>query len=45
MRDGLREAGFELDEAEIDARIAAGKPIGRPHLAEAVLPAPPTPSG
>ena len=40
MRDGLREAGFELDEAEIDERIAAGKPIGRPHLAGAVLRAP-----
>jgi 3',5'-nucleoside bisphosphate phosphatase len=37
MRDGLRELGFELDEAEIEARIAAGKPIGRPHLAGAVL--------
>jgi 3',5'-nucleoside bisphosphate phosphatase len=40
MRDGLREAGFELDEAEIEQRIAAGKPIGRPHLAGAVLSAP-----
>jgi predicted metal-dependent phosphoesterase TrpH len=37
MRDGLREAGFELDEAEIERRIAEGKPIGRPHLAGAVL--------
>lgn len=40
MRDALREVGFELDEAEIDARIAEGKPIGRPHLAGAVLRAP-----
>jgi 3',5'-nucleoside bisphosphate phosphatase len=40
MRDALREVGFELDEAEIDARIAEGKPIGRPHLAAAVLGAP-----
>ena len=40
MRDGLLEVGFELDEAEIQARIAAGKPIGRPHLAGAVLRAP-----
>ena len=40
MRDGLREAGFELDEAEIEQRIAEGKPIGRPHLAAAVLSAP-----
>jgi hypothetical protein len=31
---------LDLDEAEIDARIAAGKPIGRPHLAAAVLGAP-----
>jgi 3',5'-nucleoside bisphosphate phosphatase len=37
MRDALREVGFELDEAEIEQRIAAGKPIGRPHLAGAVL--------
>jgi len=40
MRDALRDVGFELDEAEIDARIAEGKPIGRPHLAAAVLGAP-----
>jgi 3',5'-nucleoside bisphosphate phosphatase len=40
MRDGLREAGFELDEAEIEQRIGQGKPIGRPHLAGAVLGAP-----
>jgi predicted metal-dependent phosphoesterase TrpH len=40
MRDGLREAGFELDETEIEQRIAEGKPIGRPHLAAAVLGAP-----
>jgi predicted metal-dependent phosphoesterase TrpH len=40
MRDALKEVGFELDEAEIDERIAAGKPIGRPHLAGAVLRAP-----
>jgi hypothetical protein len=40
MRDALREVGFELDEAEIEQRIAEGKPIGRPHLATAVLSAP-----
>jgi len=40
MRDALKDVGFELDEAEIDARIAEGKPIGRPHLAGAVLRAP-----
>jgi 3',5'-nucleoside bisphosphate phosphatase len=37
MADRLRELGFELDEAPLDARRAAGKPIGRPHLADAVL--------
>jgi predicted metal-dependent phosphoesterase TrpH len=40
MRDGLREAGWQLDETEIQERIAQGKPIGRPHLAGAVLNAP-----
>jgi 3',5'-nucleoside bisphosphate phosphatase len=40
MRDALRDVGFELDEAELEARIAEGKPIGRPHLAGAVLRAP-----
>jgi predicted metal-dependent phosphoesterase TrpH len=40
MAQALKECGFELDESEIDARIAAGKPIGRPHLAGAVLSAP-----
>ncbi|MFI4989780.1 MAG: PHP domain-containing protein [Solirubrobacterales bacterium] len=40
MRDALREVGFELDEAELEQRIAEGKPIGRPHLAAAVLGAP-----
>jgi predicted metal-dependent phosphoesterase TrpH len=40
MAAGLREAGFELDEQQLTARIAAGQPIGRPHLAEAVLGAP-----
>jgi predicted metal-dependent phosphoesterase TrpH len=40
MAAALRELGFELDEEELKARIAAGQPIGRPHLAEAVLRAP-----
>jgi 3',5'-nucleoside bisphosphate phosphatase len=40
MAAALRELGLELDEAQLDARVAAGKPIGRPHLAEAVLSAP-----
>ena len=40
MAAALRDVGFELDEAEINERIAAGQPIGRPHLAGAVLRAP-----
>jgi predicted metal-dependent phosphoesterase TrpH len=40
MADALRELGFELDDAELQQRIAEGKPIGRPHIAEAVLRAP-----
>src|SRR3954454_3181858 len=28
----LRELGFELDDTPLEARRAAGKPIGRPHL-------------
>jgi 3',5'-nucleoside bisphosphate phosphatase len=37
MGDRLRELGFELDDAPLAARRAAGKPIGRPHLADAIL--------
>jgi hypothetical protein len=40
MADALREQGLELDDAAISARVSAGQPIGRPHLAEAVLSAP-----
>jgi 3',5'-nucleoside bisphosphate phosphatase len=40
MAAALRELGFELDEAELEARVAAGQPIGRPHLAEAALRSP-----
>jgi predicted metal-dependent phosphoesterase TrpH len=40
MAEALREQGLELDDAAISARVAAGQPIGRPHLAEAVLAAP-----
>jgi 3',5'-nucleoside bisphosphate phosphatase len=40
MAAALRGLGFELDEAEITARRGAGEPIGRPHLAAAVLGAP-----
>ena len=37
MAQSLRELGFELDEDTISARVSAGEPIGRPHLAEAAL--------
>jgi predicted metal-dependent phosphoesterase TrpH len=40
MAAALRDVGWELDEREILARNAAGQPIGRPHLAEAVLAVP-----
>jgi predicted metal-dependent phosphoesterase TrpH len=37
MAGRLRDLGFELDDAPLHARREAGKPIGRPHLADAVL--------
>jgi adenylyl-sulfate kinase len=37
MATRLGELGFEIDPAPIEARKAAGKPVGRPHLAAAVL--------
>jgi 3',5'-nucleoside bisphosphate phosphatase len=37
MAKRLRELGFEIDPAPIEARKAKGKPVGRPHLAAAVL--------
>jgi adenylyl-sulfate kinase len=37
MAERLRDLGFEVDPAPIEARKAAGKPVGRPHLAAAVL--------
>ncbi len=40
MAGALREQGLELDDAAISERVRAGQPIGRPHLAEAVLCAP-----
>jgi predicted metal-dependent phosphoesterase TrpH len=40
MAAALREVGFELDERQIRSRVDEGQPIGRPHLAEAVLAAP-----
>jgi 3',5'-nucleoside bisphosphate phosphatase len=40
MAEALREQGLELDVTKIAVRVAAGQPIGRPHLAEAALSAP-----
>ena len=40
MAQALKDEGLALDEAAIEARMAEGRPIGRPHLAEAVLGAP-----
>ena len=37
MAAALREIGFEVDEDALAGRRAAGKPIGRPHLAQAVI--------
>jgi 3',5'-nucleoside bisphosphate phosphatase len=37
MAQALRELGYALDETVLSRRTAQGKPIGRPHLAEAVV--------
>ncbi|MET0510904.1 MAG: PHP domain-containing protein, partial [Thermoleophilaceae bacterium] len=37
MAERLEKLGFEVDPEPILARKAAGKPVGRPHLAAAVL--------
>jgi 3',5'-nucleoside bisphosphate phosphatase len=37
MAEALRELGYEVDESELERRRAQGKPIGRPHLADAVV--------
>jgi adenylyl-sulfate kinase len=37
MARRLEQLGFAIDPAPIDVRKAAGKPVGRPHLAAAVL--------
>ena len=37
MGAALQELGYELDMSEITRRRAEGKPIGRPHLADAVV--------
>jgi predicted metal-dependent phosphoesterase TrpH len=33
----LRELGWELEESNIQKRVAQGKPVGRPHIAAAVF--------
>jgi 3',5'-nucleoside bisphosphate phosphatase len=33
----VRDLGFEVDDAILDARVAQGKSIGRPHIAQAVV--------
>ncbi len=40
MVAALRELGWRLDEGEIKERLEAGRPIGRPHVAGAVLSSP-----
>lgn len=37
MAQSLRDLGIQLDEETISARVSAGEPIGRPHLAQAAL--------
>jgi predicted metal-dependent phosphoesterase TrpH len=37
MADALEEAGLALERGPLDARGAAGLPIGRPHLAQAAF--------
>ena len=36
----IKDVGFEIDEAALDARAARGESIGRPHLAQAVVSVP-----
>jgi hypothetical protein len=40
MADALEAAGLALDREPLEARAGAGRPVGRPHLAQAVLDAP-----
>ena len=37
MADRLEELGFALDRSPLERRAGEGKPLGRPHLAQAVL--------
>jgi 3',5'-nucleoside bisphosphate phosphatase len=37
MAEALHELGYEFDDSELARRRAQGKPIGRPHIADAVV--------
>ena len=37
MADALRGLGYAVDDSELERRKAQGRPIGRPHLADAVV--------
>jgi predicted metal-dependent phosphoesterase TrpH len=37
MAQALRELGYELDEESLAERRSQGKPVGRPHIADAVV--------
>jgi predicted metal-dependent phosphoesterase TrpH len=37
MTDALVELGFEVDQDQLARRTAEGKPVGRPHIARAVV--------
>lgn len=37
MVEAVRSLGYAVDEAQLEARVAAGKTVGRPHLAQAVV--------
>ena len=41
MADALEAVGLGLDRGPLERRAAGGRPVGRPHLAQAVLDAPP----
>jgi predicted metal-dependent phosphoesterase TrpH len=37
MAEALRELGYEVDDAPLEQRRRQGKPVGRPHIADAVV--------
>lgn len=37
MAERMREEGFQFDDSELKRRQASGDPLGRPHLARAIL--------